>query len=190
MSALAYTRVQRVPRRALRLSMQTIDRHGPSINSAEDRTPHDPSFGICMRLASRSTYSGSGLCDPLNAFCVTVATSCELVAIVDRDGQGINSAGARTPHEPLSLVLMSATWLVGCVSFGCAGCLLPSYAPPMGKGWCGSCASGLLSCVSCCSSIEFVVAVVGAPIYHVDVHIHFLVVGGDATNPSAAGCTV
>ena len=48
----------------------------------------------------------------------------------------------------------------------------------MGDGWCGSCASGLLSCVSCCSSIEFVVAVVGASIYHVDVHIHFLVVGG------------
>lgn len=118
------------------------------------------------------------VCRTLTAFCVTVATSCELVAIVDRDGQGINSAGARTPHEPLSFVPMSATWLMGCVSFGCAGCLLPSYAPAMGDGWCGSCASGLLSCVSCCSSIEFVVAVVGALIYHVDVHIHFLVVGG------------
>ena len=118
------------------------------------------------------------VCRTLTAFCVTVATSCELVAIVDRDGQGINSAGARTPHEPLSFVPMSATWLMGCVSFGCAGCLLPSYAPPMGKGWCGSCASGLLSCVSCCSSIEFVVAVVGASIYHVDVHIHSLVVWG------------
>ena len=102
------------------------------------------------------------VCKTKTAFCVTVATSCELVAIVDRDGQGINSAGARTPHEPLSLVLMSATWLMGCVSFGCAGCLLPSYAPAMGDGWCGSCASGLLSCVNCCSSIEFVVAVVGA----------------------------
>ena len=102
------------------------------------------------------------VCRTLTAFCVTVATSCELVAIVDRDGQGINSAGARTPHEPLSFVPMSATWLMGCVSFGCAGCLLPSYAPAMGDGWCGSCASGLLSCVSCCSSIEFVVAVVDA----------------------------
>lgn len=63
----------------------------------------------------------------------------------------------------------------------------------MGDGWCGSCASGLLSCVSCCSSIEFVVAVVGASIYHVDVHIHFLVVGwvggvgGDKMTPIAMG---
>ena len=91
--------------RALALSMRTIHRHGHSINSAEDRTPHEPSFAICMRLASRSAHSGSGLWT-LTAFCVTVATSCELVAIVDHDGQGINSAGARTPHEPLSTVLM------------------------------------------------------------------------------------
>ena len=97
--------VQRVPRAAPSLSMGTMDRHGHSINSAEDRTPHEPSFAICMRLASRSTYSGCGLCT-LTAFCVTAATSCELVAIVDHDGQGINSAGARTPHEPLSTALM------------------------------------------------------------------------------------
>ena len=82
-----------------------VDQHGHSINSAEDRTPHEPSFAICMRLASRLAHSGSGLWT-LTAFCVTVATSCELVAIVDRDGQGINSAGARTLHEPLSTVLM------------------------------------------------------------------------------------
>jgi hypothetical protein len=53
----------------------------------------------------------------LTAFCVTVATSCELVAIVDHDGQGVNSAGARTPHEPLSTLLMRSA----CT--GCAGAI-------------------------------------------------------------------
>ena len=44
-------------------------------------------------------------CDP-DSLCSTVATSSQLVATVDRDGHSINSAGARTPHEPLSTVLM------------------------------------------------------------------------------------
>ena len=108
--------MQRVPQAALALSMRTRERHSHSINSAEDRTPHEPSFATCMRLTSRSTYSGCGLCT-LTAFCVTVATSCELVAIVDHDGQGINSAGARTPHELLSMLLMRSA----CT--GCAGAI-------------------------------------------------------------------
>ena len=97
--------VQRVPRVALALSMKTINRRGHRINSAEGRTPHEPSFIICMRQAARITYSDGSLYDS-NSLCSTVATSSELVATVDRDGHSINSTGARTPHEPLSSVLM------------------------------------------------------------------------------------
>ena len=105
MNVLTYTSVQRVPRVALALSMKTIDRRGHRINSAEGRTPHEPSSVICMRLAARITYSDGSLYDS-DSLCSTVATSSELVATVDRDGHSINSAGARTPHEPLSTVLM------------------------------------------------------------------------------------
>ena len=91
--------VQRVPRVALALSMKTIDRRGHRINSAEGRTPHEPSFVICMRLAARITYSDGSLYDS-DSLRSTVATSSELVATVDRDGHSINSTGARTPHEP------------------------------------------------------------------------------------------
>ena len=98
--------------RQLSFSMRIVDRHGHSINSAEDRTPHEPRSVICMRLAARSTYSGCGLChsgcllrDGLNQFLQ--------VATVDRDGQRINSAGARTPHEPLSVLLIRSA---------CSGC--------------------------------------------------------------------
>ena len=96
---LTYTSVQRVPRVALALSMKTIDRRGHRINSAEGRTPHEPSFVICMRLAARITYSDGSLYDS-DSLRSTVATSSELVATVDRDGHSINSTGARTPHEP------------------------------------------------------------------------------------------
>ena len=58
-----------------------------------------------MRLAARTTYSDSSLCDS-DSLCSTVATSSELVATVDHDGHRINSARARTPHEPLSVMLM------------------------------------------------------------------------------------
>ena len=58
-----------------------------------------------MRLATRITYSDGSLCDT-DSWCSTVATSSELVATVDHDGHRINSARARTPHEPLSSVLM------------------------------------------------------------------------------------
>ena len=92
-NVLTYTSVQRVPRVALALSMKTIDRRGHRINSAEGRTPHEPSSVICMRLAARITYSDSSLYDS-DSLCSTVATSSELVATVDRDGHSINSAGA------------------------------------------------------------------------------------------------
>ena len=92
-------------RAALAPSMETIDRHGHRINSAEDRTPHEPSSVICMRAAARITYSDSTLCDT-DSWCSTVATSSELVATVDHDGHRINSARAQTPHEPSSWVLM------------------------------------------------------------------------------------
>ena len=87
--------------RALALSMRTIHRHGHSINSAEDRTPHELSSVIFMRLAARIVHSDSSLCDS-ESLCSTVATSSEPVATVDHDGHRINSARARTPHEPLS----------------------------------------------------------------------------------------
>ena len=51
--------------RALALSMRTIHRHGHSINSAEDRTPHELSSVIFMRLAARTTYSDSVVCATL-----------------------------------------------------------------------------------------------------------------------------
>ena len=91
--------------RALALLTRTTHRHGHSINSAEDRTPHELSSVIFMRLAARTTYSDSSLCDS-DTLCSTVATSSELVATVDHDGHRINSARARTPHEPSSWVLM------------------------------------------------------------------------------------
>ena len=100
--------------RALALSMRTTHRHGHSINSPEDRTPHEPSSVICMRLAARTTYCDSSLCDS-DSLCSTVATSCELVATVDHDGHRINSAGARTPHEPSLLVLMRFAYS-GCAA--------------------------------------------------------------------------
>ena len=78
-----------------------VDQHGHSINSAEDRTPHELSSVIFMRLAARIVHSDSSLCDS-ESLCSTVATSSELVATVDHDGLRINSARARTPHEPLS----------------------------------------------------------------------------------------
>ena len=105
MNVLTYMSVQRVPRVALALSMKTIDRRGHRINSAEGRTPHEPSSVICMQLAARITYSDGSLYDS-DSLRSTVATSSELVATVDRDGHSINSTGARTPHEPLSSVLM------------------------------------------------------------------------------------
>ena len=94
-----------MPITALALSTRTIDRHGHGINSAEDRTLHEPSSVICMRLAARITYSDSGM---LRFYSLhsAVATSTELIANVDRDGQSINSAGGRTPHEPLSVLLL------------------------------------------------------------------------------------
>ena len=85
--------------------MRTMHRHDHSINSAEGQTPHEPSSVICMRLAARITYSDGSLYDS-DSLRSTVATSSELVATVDRDGHSINSAGDRTPHEPLSTVLM------------------------------------------------------------------------------------
>ena len=91
--------------RALAVSMRTPHRHDHSINSAEGRTPHESSSVICMRLASRITCSDRSLCDS-DSLCSTVATSSKLVATVDHDGHRINSARARTPHEPLSSMLM------------------------------------------------------------------------------------
>ena len=91
--------------RALALSMRSMHRHDHSINSAEGRTPHESSSVICMRLASRITCSDRSLCDS-DSLCSTVATSSELVATVDHDGHRINSAGARTPHEPSLSALM------------------------------------------------------------------------------------
>ena len=97
------------------MNQATTHRHGhSSINSAEDRTPHEPSSVICMRLVARTTYSDSSLYDS-DSLCSTVATSCELVATVDRDGHRINSARARTPHEPSLSVLMRFAYS-GCAA--------------------------------------------------------------------------
>ena len=85
----------------------------------------------------------------LNAFCVTVATSCELVAIVDCDGQGINSAGARTPHEPLSSVLMSATWALATWALAAPAAFCHRMHPP----WVTGGAGAALARAGCCRAL-------------------------------------
>ena len=91
--------------RALALSMEPLtDTVTVSTRRRiEPRTSCHSSF-VCDCRDGRHTLAA--VCATLTAFCVTVATSCELVAIVDRDGQSINSARARTPHEPSSWMLM------------------------------------------------------------------------------------
>ena len=79
----------------------------------EPRTSRHTAF-VCDQRQDRHTLVV--VCATLTAFCVTVATSCELVAIVDRDGQGINSAEARTPHEPLSTLFMRVACSSGAVA--------------------------------------------------------------------------
>ena len=70
---------------------------------------------------------------------MTVATSCELIAIVDRDGQRI-PARDQIPHERLSTVLIvrfhaAAVAHARAIGLGKAITLTDKCAPPETMGW-------------------------------------------------------
>ena len=97
--------------------MKTINRRGHRINSAEGRTPHEPSSVICMQLAARITYSDGSLYDS-DSLCFTVATSSELVAT--REG-GRESLACVVPQNAAFGVLPRALWPLSLLALACAG---------------------------------------------------------------------
>ena len=106
MNVVTHRSVQMVPRAELSHSQREPLTDTVTVSTRrriEPRTSYNSSF-VCNCRHGRHTLAA--VCATLTAFCVTVATSSELAATVDRDGQSINSARARTPHEPLSAVLM------------------------------------------------------------------------------------